>query len=323
MKRFLFAAASFVSLFLAAACSQTQALPTALHMATAQASASETPTATSLPTPSELPASPTPDGPIVFAVIGDYGLAGEFEEQVADLVKSWEPDFIVTVGDNNYPTGARQTIDANIGQYYHEYIHPYLGEFGEGADRNRFFPALGNHDWKTGALAYLDYFTLPGNERYYDVHWEPVHLFIVDSDTREEDGIGRSSVQAAWLQEQMLASNAPWKLVFMHHPPYSSAFHGSTIAVQWDYADWGADAVIAGHDHVYERLEIDGLLYLVNGLSGSPNRYEFLNILEGSQLRYRERHGAIRVSADPDQILFEFITIEGEVIDSLTLYAAD
>ena len=52
-----------------------------------------------------------------FAVIGDFGLAGQPEADVAALVKSWEPDLIITTGDNNYPDGEAETIDDNIGQY--------------------------------------------------------------------------------------------------------------------------------------------------------------------------------------------------------------
>ena len=65
------------------------------------------------------------------------------------MVDRWGVDAIVTVGDNNYPDGAAATIDANIGQYYHAYIAPYQGTYGAGAEMNRFFPALGNHDWRT------------------------------------------------------------------------------------------------------------------------------------------------------------------------------
>src|SRR5262245_65541757 len=60
-----------------------------------------------------------------FAVIGDYGGGGSNEQAVANLVHSWNPDFIATTGDNNYPSGDASTIDANIGQYYHDYIYPY------------------------------------------------------------------------------------------------------------------------------------------------------------------------------------------------------
>src|ERR1041385_3886659 len=104
---------------------------------------------------------------IRFAVIGDYGFAGQPELDVSNLVKSWNPDFVITTGDNNYENGAASTIDQNIGQYYHEFISPYTGAYGSGDTVNRFFPSLGNHDWvTTGATPYLNYFTLPGNERY-------------------------------------------------------------------------------------------------------------------------------------------------------------
>src|SRR5262245_34079066 len=138
--------------------------------------------------------------PVRFAVIGDYGLAGSNEAAVAALAASWAPDFIITTGDNNYYYGAAETIDRNIGQYYHAYISPYHGSYGPGATTNRFFPVLGNHDWDTpGAKPYLNYFTLPGNERYYDVVRGPVHFFMLDSDPREPDGTKMDSVQAAWL----------------------------------------------------------------------------------------------------------------------------
>ncbi|MBK9208621.1 MAG: metallophosphoesterase [Anaerolineales bacterium] len=116
---------------------------------------------------------------IVFAVIGDYGLASQNEEDVANLVKSWNPNFIVTVGDNNYEKGLAETIDQNIGQYYHDYIFRYTGKYGNGSSTNRFFPALGNHDWgNNGIKPYLDYFTLPGNERYYDFVGGSIHFLF-------------------------------------------------------------------------------------------------------------------------------------------------
>ena len=105
-----------------------------------------------------------PGDAITFAVIGDMGYAGPDEQAVAELVASWRPDLVITLGDNNYPDGAQETIDANIGQYYHAYIAPYRGRYGDGADVNRFFPTAGNHDWRSGDLApYLQYFELPGN----------------------------------------------------------------------------------------------------------------------------------------------------------------
>lgn len=282
------------------------------------------PTAT--PTPTEIPnptATATPT-PLVFAAIGDFGSTGPDESNVAALVTSWKPAFIITLGDNNYPVGSADTIDANIGQYYHAYIGNYQGLYGSGSDINRFFPVPGNHDWQTpGIQPYLAYFTLPGNERYYDFTWGPVHFFALDSDSREPDGVGASSVQAQWFQQAVAASTSPWNLAYMHHAPYSSGHHGSTAWAQWPYAAWGIDAVLAGHDHVYERLLVDGLLYFTNGLGGQPDRYWFPNVLPESQFRYRETHGAMRVTATETTLTFEFINVNGEVLDTYTLTNPD
>ncbi len=265
-------------------------------------------------TPTKTP-TPTPEPPVRFAVIGDYGMDNQAEADVAALILGWEVDFVITTGDNNYPDGETSTIDANIGKYFHSFIYPYYGEYGVGADTNRFFPSPGNHDWRSdGGQPYQDYFTLPGNERYYDFIWGPVHFFAVNSDSREPDGIGRSSKQAAWLKEAMSASTAPWQIVYTHYSPYSSARHGSNLALQWPFAEWGADAVLSGHDHTYERLLVGGLPYFVNGLGGA-GRYWFNDPVPGSQMRYNGDHGAMLVVATQAEIVFEFINRRGELID--------
>jgi tartrate-resistant acid phosphatase type 5 len=220
---------------------------------------------------------------IRFAVIGDYGNGSQNEANVAALIKSWNPDFIITTGDNNYPDGDDSTIDENIGQFFNEFIAPYKGSYGAGAQENRFFPSLGNHDWyANNAQPYLDYFTLLGNERYYDFTWGPVRFFAVDSDSNEPDGAHSSSVQAAWLQTRLVASNSPWNIVYFHHSPFSSSFHGPSKRMQWPFAQWGADVVISGHDHTYERISRDGIWYLVNGLGGA-GQYDFVDIIEAAR----------------------------------------
>jgi hypothetical protein len=256
-----------------------------------------------------------------FAVIGDYGGGGQAEQDVANLVQSWEPDLVITTGDNNYPTGEAATIDRNIGQYYHQFIAPYTGSFGEGAEQNRFFPSPGNHDWDTPGLEpYLNYFTLPGNERYYDFTWGPVHFFAIDSDSREPDGVSSSSIQAAWLQERLVGSSAPWKIVYGHHPPYSSGIHGPIDWMRWPFKEWGATAYLASHDHTYERLLVDGFPYFVNGVGGA-GIYDFEEISEGSQVRYNDDYGAILVKASQAEINFQFINRQGEIIDTYSLSA--
>lgn len=254
-----------------------------------------------------------------FAVIGDYGTGDAAAESVADLVKSWMPDFIVTVGDNNYPDGAAETLDSNISQFYHEFIGNYQGEYGEGAEENRFFPVLGNHDWTPGDLTpYLEYFSLDADELYYTFTWGSVDFFMLDSDYRDPDGITSDSVQAMWLQEQLAASTAPFKVVVMHVAPFSSGHHGSSPVMQWNYAEWGANAILSGHDHTYERILHDEISYFVNGLGGL-SIYEFGEVVEGSEVRYNCGRGAMLVEATSTSMVFRFITTEHALVDQYTL----
>ena len=253
---------------------------------------------------------------VTFAVIGDYGADTAGEAAVAALVKSWNPAFIITLGDNNYPSGDASTIDRAIGQYYHEFIAPYTGGYGPGAASNRFFPSLGNHDWVApGAAPYLAYFSLPGNERYYTLDWGPVGLFAVDSDPSEPDGVTSTSIQAQWLQAGLAQSTACWKLVYFHHPPLSSGLHGSNLWMQWPFQAWGASAVLSGHDHSYERILREGFPYFVNGLGGAA-RYPFLLPVSGSVVRYAANYGALRVTADRTAIRYEFFAVDGTLVDS-------
>jgi hypothetical protein len=263
-------------------------------------------------------AGPTPP-PVRCAVIGDYGWSGAEEQRVAELVGSLKADYVLTTGDNNYPEGSAATIDLNIGQYFADYIYPYHGDFPSRATKNRFFPTLGNHDWETeGAVPYLDYFKLPGPERYYDVVLGDIHFFAIDSDPREPDGNDASSAQAGWLKSRLALSRSAFNVVAMHHPPYSSGPHGNTPTMQWPYAAWGADLVLAGHDHNYERIQLDGITYIVSGLGGAPP-YSFGEPIEGSQVRYTGIHGTTLLDADDKILKISFIDVEGRLIDVAVL----
>ncbi len=267
-----------------------------------------------------------PTNVVRMAVIGDFGSGSEAELSVANLIKSWNPDFILTLGDNNYPDGKADTIDQNIGMFYSEYISPYTGAYGTTTDQptseNRFFPALGNHDWRTGNCdAYLDYFTLPGNERYYEIRRGPVAIFVIDSDAHEPDGNTPDSAQAEWLRGRMEASDATYKLVTMHHPPYSSGPHGVNVSSQWPFAEWGADVVLGGHDHIYERLVIKGIPYIVNGIGGSW-LYDFEQILDGSQVRFNSSFGALMIEASESTLTLQMVTADGGIVDTLNIPAA-
>jgi len=262
----------------------------------------------------------------VVGCIGDFGESSRTEGGVALLVKSWRPDLVITVGDNNYPRGDAETIDRNVGQYYHDFIAPYQGIYGFGAQSNRFFPSMGNHDWMTNAgKAYLDYFTLPGNERYYTFIHGPVQFFAIDSDKAEPDGVTADSTQAQWLKEQLGASTSAWHVVYFHHAPYSSgALHGSQTgesdALRWPFKQWGAHVVLTGHDHLYERLRAGGLTYFVNGLGGdSFDKFHRPPIPE-SIARYTGGFGAMRIDATETNMTFRFITSGGHPVDTHVLF---
>lgn len=271
--------------------------------------------------------------PVRFAVIGDFGEPGPGAANVAALVRSAEPEFVVTVGDNAYVPD----IDDAVGSYYADYIGNYTGRFGAGAPENRFFPAIGNHEYTDlagGIDDYLDYFTLPGdgiestntsgNERYYDFVRGPVHFFVLNSNTSEPDGRDSRSVQAQWLERQVMASTAPWQVVVMHHAPYSSDRGGTETAVmRWPFASWGVDVVLAGHAHVYERLEADGITYFVNGIGGEGASGLTVEPLPENRARYNGGFGAMIVDACAARMEFELLTLNEGLVDSYAIGATD
>lgn len=309
--------------------------PTATASATptrpATATAPPSNTATRTPTPTvPATATPPPAQAVTFATIGDFGDGTAKEAAVATLIAGWNPDHVVTLGDNNYEDGAAGTIDAHIGQFYHAFISPYTGRYGAGSPTgNRFWPALGNHDWQCSGCAtpYLNYFTLPGNERYYTTTLGPVDLFVLDSDSHEPDGISSTSRQATWLKNALASSPAPWKIVAFHHSPYTSGVtDGPTAALRWPFAAWGADWVFSGHEHNYERLAKSDpnttgpiIPYTVNGLGGCDGcLYPFGPPVAGSLVRFTGQYGAQRCSATATTLTCSLITITGQTVDTFT-----
>jgi tartrate-resistant acid phosphatase type 5 len=212
------------------------------------------------------------------------------------------------------------TIDRNIGKYYAEFIGNYVGMFGPGSATNRFWPSPGNHDWVQPDLKpYTQYFTLPNNERYYDVDLGLVHLWAMDSDEHEPDGNQATSTQGKWLQARLPASKACYDLVFFHYPPHSTGDHGDNPVMDWPFEAWGAEAVMSGHDHDYERFQFGNLPYFVNGMGGAGN-YTFSRAQPPeSKFRVGSGHGAMLITATSSSITYEFWTFDGKKIDTLTV----
>jgi tartrate-resistant acid phosphatase type 5 len=301
----------------------------------ATASASTSQPATSSVTASTTPTRPAP---LTFAIIGDYGTADAHERAVAKLVASWKPVFVVAAGDDYYAP-ARGTgtgkYDNSTGAFYARWLKDITttgAHLAHGpAKKNAFFPALGNHDYSDATPSpktYLTYFRLPGagftnsshNERFYDFVEGPLHFFILNSNSQEPSGTSKTSKQAKWLKARLASSKSTWNVVVDHHPPYSSdSTHGSSRTLRWPFATWGADAVISGHAHVYERIVRNRIVYFIDGLGGAQ-RYAFRKTpVSGSALRYRANWGAMRATATTATLTFEFYNVNGSRVDRYRL----
>ena len=97
--------------------------------------------------------------------------------------------------------------------------------------------------------------------------------------------------------------------------------------MQWPYDEWGATAVFAGHDHLYERivrddyaLDDDDILYFTTG-AGGKSLYSFGTPVPGSEARYNSNYGSMIIEASSTSITFEFWSVEGggTLIDTYTI----
>ena len=271
-----------------------------------------------LPAEIEDDAVPSP-AQMVFAHMGNYATNSGTEEQISQLVRSWLPKFLTASGQNTV-TGS---YDADVGQYFHDFIFPYSGTYGDGAAMNMFWPAPGFKDWEVppnNLAGFTAFFKLPVNERYYELVRGDVHFFFLDTDSREADGITSGSVQGAWLQAKLALSTSVWKVVVMSKPPFSSgATTGSTADLQWPFETWGANLVIAGEAGLYERITVGGISYIVNGLGGSSTEAIEAIPVAGSEIQYNEEYGALKFTSSSSALTVEFWNRYGYLIDTLEL----
>lgn len=257
----------------------------------------------------------------VFAVIGDWGKPTNPSSDapacvaVESVIQEWEPAFIVTTGDNRYDCTFEEIFA--LCQYYESM-----------RERGLFFPALGNHDTDDGGGIdeFLNTFQyLPGDRRNFDIQLGHVHFFFRETHDSGSNIVSAAALtqSAARLRQRLAISQAPWKVVITQDPPYTSDasvsdYPGHT-ASRLDYRGWGADLVISGDSHYYERLLVDGFPYLICGLSGASRASFNASPVDGSQFRYRDDYGALRGRATCNRLKFEFINTAGVVVDSLEL----
>lgn len=279
-----------------------------------------------------------------FAVIGCFGADTIAERNVAALVKSWEVDFVITTGDNRI--GRNSQYQNTVGRSYYYCDFMTGGITGCHAAINSFYPVPGEGDYygRDGILEYKYFFDLPGahvrtsgtskSDLYYDYIRGNVHFFALDSEGMLQDTLDCVGLlgcanpvydmQRKWLERQLKRSKSEWKVVYLSHSPYSSSgerhFHGSNQVFQWPFEKWGVDVVFSAHDHHYERVHNNGVLYIVSGLGGAPLHRLWHEAVEGSEFRYNRNHGALLVTAgkkNEEGMHIQFFTHEGEMVDDV------
>jgi predicted phosphodiesterase len=237
----------------------------------------------------------------VIAVISDFGTARKAQRAVSKMVATFEPSFVVTAGDNIYTK--KKGYKKLVGDYYPQ----------------RIVPVPGNHDYLEGIEKYDAYFgTTPTTRTYVHQAESGVDFFLIDTDPGLNSYTVRSE-QMEWLKAATYASSAIYKIVVMHHPPFSSGKHGSTRKYQWDFASLGIDMVISGHDHTYERIVRDGVTYVVVGTGGAKLYDCRKKRVEGSVLCNDRNYGAMMLNVNSHQLRAVFHGTKGQPLDLFTI----
>jgi predicted phosphodiesterase len=250
---------------------------------------------------------PMKDGSTRFAVIGDSGTGGGAQKKVAERIaavhKLYPFELTLMLGDNLY--GGEGAND-----YRRKFEEPYKPLLDAGV---KFYAALGNHDDPT--QTFYKPFNMNG-ERYYTFKGPKggVRFFSLDSNYMSKE-------QLDWLEKELAASGSDWKIVFFHHPLYSSGdTHGSdeTLREQLEplFLKHGVDVVFTGHEHFYERLKPQkGIAYFITG-SAAKLRKGNLNQTGLTAKGFDQGYSFMVIEIAGDQMHFQTIDEDGKTIDS-------
>ena len=130
-----------------------------------------------------------------------------------------------------------------------------------------FFPVIGNHE--RVAKNYKAFFSLPGNEYYYSYRVGDLLFVMLNANKRFD----RCSSQYKWLKSLLKSEPAKFTIAIFHHPAFSYSSHGDSFFVKKIlvplFEKYGVDLVLSGHDHNYQRIEHNGITYIVTGGSGA------------------------------------------------------
>ena len=222
------------------------------------------------------------------------------------------PGTVFTAGDNAYPNGSSA-----------DYTQCYDPSWGRHKVRTR--PSPGNHDHNTsGAAGYFGYFEAqagPAGLGYYSYDVGAWHIISLDSNIDMSAG----SAQETWLRADLAASTKRCTIAYWHHPRFSSGTsHGSTGSTQplWQALyDFGAEIVISGHDHEYERFApqtADGTADAARGIrefvvgTGGAGLYSLGTPLPNSEVGNDNSHGVLKLTLSDGSYTWEFIPVAGD-----------
>jgi acid phosphatase type 7 len=253
-----------------------------------------------------------PNNPdIVFIGAGDIaGCTPDFQDEAtAAIIARYPMASVFTLGDNAYPDGAA----ADYTQCY----EPGWGQF-----KDRTYPAPGNHEYHTsGASSYFGYFGTragPAGQGYYSYELGSWHIVSLNS----EIDASVASPQASWLEQDLADHPARCTLAYWHKPLFTSgAHHASSTSMQPLFAilyDAGAEVVLSGHNHQYERFapqapdgtrDARGIREFVVG-SGGAALYDFAAAEPNSEARYKG-HGVLKLTLKATGYSWQFIPVAG------------
>jgi hypothetical protein len=219
---------------------------------------------------------------------------------------------VFTAGDHAYPNGTPT-----------EFLTCYDPTWGRHRKRTR--PSPGNHDYDMpDAAPYFEYFGAsagPAGRGYYSYNLGAWHIIALNSNP------GASSWGAAqenWLIEDLKANPAICTLAYWHHPRFSSGErygnHPHVANLFKILYDHGADVIIAGHDHIYERFAPQnpagkadplGIRQFIAG-TGGARLYRIGTIKANSEIRNTAAHGVLKLTLHSTSYDWEFIAIRGQ-----------
>jgi 3',5'-cyclic AMP phosphodiesterase CpdA len=252
-----------------------------------------------------LPYDPPP--PVHLAAVGDVGDSGSREDAtaaaIAKLGADAPYDALMLLGDNVYPDGDPARLAGTV-------FTPFASTLDAGTE---LLAILGNHDVMGGhGEDQIEALGMSG--RWWQRRIGDVLVVGLDSNDIENEA------QLEFLDEALSDTDAKWRIVLLHHPPYSAGYQGSSHAARDAIAPiverHRVQLVLSGHDHDYQRSKLlDGVTYIVSGAGAGTRRTGEESFTEVSF----SWHHFVDIAVFDDRLVVRAVNQDGRVADEATL----